>query len=239
MQARMFDLLFALLVFLAAWGGFLIGLGLGSDYGILGRAIGGVLGLIVGGAASVLLGLFAAVLRELTERIWRWWRPYPPPCENGTCAHRSHFRSTEIPDDVVHSFAGLAKYGQRCRCGNLYVGGIEHGLQNRWVRVLPDGTIGAYLIHRPFGRWQPDNSTEFGPGGIERVLDRFGRILERQVPRWVFPPLMTIIFGGMASHAVYSQSDFGHRFALWFIGALATTGFVGGCVMLWIGPAYF
>ncbi|WP_339910966.1 hypothetical protein [Symmachiella dynata] len=239
MQVRPIDLLFALLAFVGAMCGVSIGLGLGSDFGILGKTVGGVLGLIVGVTASVLFGLFAAVVRDLLDRIWRRWRPYPPPCENGTCVHASHFRSTEIPDEIVHAVAGLAKYGQRCRCGNLYSSGIAHGLLNRWVRVLPDGTIRAYLIHRPFGRWEPDNSTEIKPGMIERVLDRFGRILEGQVPGWVVPPLMTIIFAGIASYAVYAQSGFQHPFAFWFIGALATCGFVGGCVFLWKGPAHF
>ncbi|TWU07005.1 hypothetical protein CA54_54090 [Symmachiella macrocystis] len=239
MQVRPIDLLFVFLALVCSMCGFLFGLGLGSDYGILGKAVGCVLGLIIGGAASVLFMLCVAVVGDLLDRIWRRWRPYPPPCENGTCVHTSHFRSTEIPDEMVHSVAGLAKYGQRCRCGNLYAGGIAHGLQNRWVRVLPDGTIRAYLIHRPFGRWKPDNSTEIKQETIERVLDRFGRILEGQVPGWGLPPLMTIIFAGIASYAVYSQSGFQHPFALWFIGALATYGFVSGCVFLWKGPAHF
>jgi hypothetical protein len=241
MQVRPIDLLFVFLALVGAMCGFSIGLGLGlgSDYGILGKAIGGVLGLIVGGAASVLFMLCVTMVRDLLDRVWRRWRPSPPPCENGTCVHPSHFRSTEIPDEIMDAVAGFAKYGQRCRCGNLYASGISHGLQNRWVRVLQDGTIRAYLIHRPFGRWQPDNSTEIKPGTIERVFDRLGRILEGQIPGWVVPPLMTIIFGGIASFVVYSQSGLEHPFAFWFIGALAICGFVGGCVILWKGPAHF
>src|SRR4051812_27709790 len=174
------ELFFLLLITLSAIWGFSLGARLGSTYGILGKTISAVVGLIAGVVATVLAGFLAALAEEPLDRFWRRWRPYPPVCENGTCAGRHDYETTKVPEETVAAVKGLSWLGYRCKCGNIYAGGYGYGMQNRWVRILPDGQIRPYLTHRVLGRWQIDD----GSGMAEEWVEAQSWIDRLAIPGW-------------------------------------------------------
>src|SRR5437867_2731615 len=129
------ELLFILLMVVCMLAGVLHGIRFGSSYGPLGKWIGGIGGLIVGVAVAVMAMFMAALIDLPFDRFWRWWRPYPPVCENGTCKGYRGYDVIRIPEEVLQRVKGLSWVGWRCKCGNIYAGGIGYGMQNRYVRV--------------------------------------------------------------------------------------------------------
>src|SRR5437762_2994979 len=111
--------------------GCLAGAKVGSRYGLLGEVIGCIAGALAGGTAAVLAALLAALVYEPVDRFWRWWRPYPPPCENGTCRALRDWKTTPTPDDALAAVKGLSVVAWQVKGGNLYGGRYEHGLQDR------------------------------------------------------------------------------------------------------------
>ena len=215
-------LLFLLLTLLAA----LVGSRFGSQYGTLGA----VSGMLVGAVVGCLAGLLAAFVLELFDGFWSWWRPYPPVCENGTCVGPSSYESVMLPKEHVAAVAGLSPFGDRCKCGNLYTGGYAGGFRNRWVRILPDGTIRPYLKHVVFGRWRRDEATTIetiGPGPLERACNRLDRV---DIPGWLVPILSMSIFGAIAFIAAWRKLLVADPVALWMAGLISLWGFVFGCI---------
>jgi hypothetical protein len=184
----------------------------------------------------LLFGLPLAVILEPVDRFSRWWRPYPPPCENGTCVGGSGYVPATIPDDVLTAVAGLSPYGRRCRCGDLYTGGTAHGLRNRWVRVLPNGAIRPYLKHGFWGRWRRDNAGVIEPGLPERAINWWAQFTDRQIPGWAAVALTTALPTGAAVLAISEAAGLANPIAPWLVGLVALLGFITGCVILWIGP---
>ena len=125
------ELLCFLLVIICALVGVFHGVNLGSSHGMLGRIIGGIGGFLVGVFAAVAAIFIVALINEPFERFWRWWRPYPPVCENGTCNGFRGYNLAEIPEDLLRRVKGLSHLGWRCKCGNIYAGGYGYGMQNR------------------------------------------------------------------------------------------------------------
>lgn len=146
----------------AIWGG-----KIGAEYGPLGILPGVVAGTMAWIVCGIVLYVVFALLVTLIcwpfSKFWRWWRPYPPVCENGTCKGFQSYEYYHIPDEMRADKQWIACLGLRCECGNIYVGGIGYGVLNRWFRLLPDGTIRPYLKHRVLGRWQPDVQAEVIP----------------------------------------------------------------------------
>jgi len=146
-----------MLVLIGAIVGLFYGIVIGAKYGVAAKIAGAIVGMMLGGLSVVLAGFIVALILEPFDRLWRWWRPYPPVCENGTCVGYESFESVKLEEHVVEKTAGLSWLGWRCNCGNFYGGGYEFPFHNRWVRVLPNGKIRPYLIHRFLGRWYPDD----------------------------------------------------------------------------------
>jgi hypothetical protein len=231
------ELEFLLFAFLCAVIGCSLGIKFGSSYGIQGKVIGGIVGSMAGVAAVALATLIAVLVYD---HIWRRWRPYPPVCENGTCMGLPNYKTTKIPEDVLATVKGLSSLGWRCTCGNVYAGGYAQGLQNRWVRVLPDAKIRPYLKHRMLGRWKPDDALPIGPGRIERAVQWLDRhtdpYFQAKIPGWVIPGLMAVITGGLAFVVVWSESGLTNPNGPWFVIVVAFLGFVLGCIAWWLGP---
>jgi hypothetical protein len=231
-----FEFMVVLLALLGAVVGGVYGFDIGSRRGVLAGFAAGVLGAVVGllGTllAAFLLAFLLSPLDALLERFARWWRPYPPACENGACAGRDAYQRCEIPEEVVKRVRGLCRSGYRCKCGNVYATGHDYGMQRRFLRVLPDGKIRPYLRFRIFGRWRADD----GRGIIELPPD-YVEPVPREIPGWVVPCLSTAIFGGVAFCVVYlSPSAKPHPIDPWFVLAVAALGFVTGCVVWWRTP---
>ena len=112
-----FEFMVAFLALCGAMVGFSYGLDFGWHYGVLAGLAGGVLGAGVGllgtFLAMFLLVLVLSPLDTLAGRFARWWRPFPPPCENGTCIGRDAYRRCEIPEEVVNRVRGLCRSGYR------------------------------------------------------------------------------------------------------------------------------
>lgn len=227
-QVNLFDLLMLVLLVLSALTGLYWGIELGSAYGFLGRPIGGVLGAAAGVIGAVLVTLTIFVASEPFDRFWRWWRPYPPACENGTCAGQDDYSRCEIPEDVVRRVRSLARFGKRCRCGNIYGGGCDYPLLNRWVRVLPEGTVRPYLRHRPFGRWIRDETNV-----VAKASEPKRPRPSIKIPRWVVPVALAVISGGMAAKVAYiGPHATADPIRPWFVLACAALGLGLGCVAL-------
>ncbi len=225
-----------LLAFFGAVVGFFYGQDFGSRYGVFVGLAGGVLGAVVGllGTllAAFLLLLVLWPLDTLVERLARWWRPYPPVCENGTCAAREAYTDCEIPQEVVKRVRGLCRTGYRCKCGNVYATGYDYGMQRRFLRVLPDGRIQPYVRFRVFGRWRADDGR-----GIVEITPDYVEPVPLDIPGWAIPLLSTAICGGIALCVIYlPRGHKPHPIAPWFVLAVAVVGLVVGCVVWWIGP---
>lgn len=228
------DLMMLFLIFIGAFVGFVYGIEIGSDYGIWGKVIGGITGpiVVVVAALSATWLLFLVVVEPI-DRFNRWWRPYPPVCENGCCESYSDYQSYTIPEDVVKRVKGMAHYGNRCRCGNIYAGGCDSPMLNRWVRVLPNGEVRPYLKHVVFGRWKPDEGEIVVVKKEDSETHRTPLIL----PGWIIPVFMTLICGGMAFFEIYIRTDLEpHPLSAWFVGGIALLGFVIGCIVWWKCP---
>lgn len=146
--------------FLALFAGGYWGSEFARNYGVLAQLAGLVLGAVVMGALAIGARiLLLVVVAEPFDKFARWWRPFPPPCENGTCRHQSDYERYELPPELVERWTGLARSGYRCRCGHVYGCGCDWPLLNRFVRVLPDGSLRPYLRYLPFGPWRPDPPT--------------------------------------------------------------------------------
>lgn len=230
-EVTLIDLLVLWLVLLGAAGGFLVGKELGSDYGLLGKVIGGIVGPIAGVAAALVATLLIALISEPFDRFWRWWRPYLPVCEDGTCSGRDGYRPCEIPEDVCKTVKGLCSRGNRCKCGNVYATGYDYPMRNRWVRVLPDGKIRPYLKHGLFGRWRPDD----GSGIVQKAAEPEEPRAEIEIPGWVIPGASAALCGAVAWLVVcFETQREPHPIAPWFVLGCAALGLVAGCAGWWI-----
>ncbi len=166
------DLLALLLLFISLIVGLRYGIRWGGSLGTLGAAVGGVIGVVAGVAFTVVAMLLAAWVSWRVVAFTCWWRPYPPPCERGTCIRPDQQRLEHLPEEIGETRPDLSCCGYRCQCGNLYA---PLG-STRWVRVLPDGTLEPYLVHRPFGRWRPDPAKELPPYRHVSEAAFFGRV---------------------------------------------------------------
>lgn len=225
--------------FLAVFG-LLVGILLGADYGSRFGVLGGLLGALVGAVVGFLGTLLATFLLTfallpldcLLDRFSRWWCPYVPACENGTCVEGEGYSACEIPEEVVKRVKGLCRTGYRCKCGHVYATGYDYGMQRRFIRVLPDGTIRPYLRHRIFGRWRPDE----GQGIVELPPD-YVEPAPLKIPGWTVPCLCMLLCGGIAFYVVYLRSgNERHPVAPWFVLGATLLGFASGCIAWWIGP---
>jgi hypothetical protein len=214
-----------------------LGADLASDLGTFGKLIGGLIGAVAGFLGTivscVLMVAALSPLDWLVERIGRWWCPFPPICESGTCMKETHYTDCEIAEEVVARVRGLCRRGHCCRCGNVYATGYDYGMQRRFIRVLPDGAISPYLRHRVFGRWRVDD----GRGIVEIVPGMEVDRPPREVPGWTIPCFTTVLAGGIAFYVVYLNGDVEpDPAAPWFVLAATAVGLIGGLVRLWIGP---
>lgn len=126
--------------------------------GFVGGVGGGIAGVAVGVILYMVIVMVAAALAWPFEAFGRWWRPYPPPCKNGTC-RSGDYDIESLPPEVCERHNALSIVGWRCRCGDLYAG--TH--TNRWVLIRPDGTVEPVLMHRAFGRWRRDPAQILDP----------------------------------------------------------------------------
>lgn len=131
----------------------------GAAWGIFGSIGGGIVGFIAGVAFTVFVRFLASLISPPFEAFRRWWRPYPPPCEHGTCTNLGQYHVERLRDEFHENRPDLSSIGWRCRCGGLYAGVGA----TRWVRVLSEGTLEPYLVHRPFGRWRRDPAEQLPP----------------------------------------------------------------------------
>jgi len=234
------ELLVFVLIAVCAWAGVVHGIKIGASYGTPGKWIGGIAGLITGVVAAGVYVFVAALINEPFDRFWRWWRPYPPMCENGKCEGLRANETCKIPEDIIQKIKGISWLGWRCKCGNLCAGGFGYGMRNRWVRVLANGEIRPYLKHRSFGRWIPDDGVGIGVPGknekIEKALDNLDRV---KLPGWVMACLLTVIFGSVAAITVWNNSGFSNPIGPWFVVACSAMGLVFGSVAWWLGPSKF
>jgi hypothetical protein len=231
-----FELMVVVLALLGGVAGFFYGLDFGWHYGVFVGLAGGVLGAVVG-LLGTLLAMFLLVLvlsplDTLAERFARWWRPYPPVCENGTCIGRDAYRRCEIPEEAVNRVRGLCRSGYRCKCGNVYATGYDYGMQRRFLRVLADGKLRPYLRFRIFGRWRADDGR-----GIIEITPDYVEPPPREIPGWTIPLLSTAICAGIAWCVVYlPRGRKPHPIDPWFVLGVAALGLVMGCVVWWRGP---
>ena len=226
-QVDLFSLFFLAIVLLSALTGLYWGSELGSAHGFWGRLIGGVLGTIAGPMGAMLIAIAITVATEPVDRFWRWWRPYPPACENGTCVRWNDYRRCQIPEGTVRRVRGLACFGERCRCGNLYTGGCDYPLLNRWVRVLPDGDVRPYLRHRVLGRWIRDETNVVVKASESKWSDA-----SLDIPGWLLPVALTVICGGIALTVAYVGPDAkADPIRPWFVIACAALGLGIGCAV--------
>jgi len=153
--ATLTEMLAMLLVLFCALSGVLVASRLAAGHGVLLAVACGALGFLAGAVAGI-IALFIIVVAVWVPRdvFWQWWRPYPPPCENGTCRRRD-YRIVSVPE-ADRKIEGLSPIRWICKCGHVYASGTSRGLEGRWVRVLPEGKIRPYLKHRFAGRWRPD-----------------------------------------------------------------------------------
>jgi hypothetical protein len=149
------ELLALLMIISFMIAGLLKGVKIGNEFGVIGAIIGAVVGSIAGLVAALALILLIVLIYRPYEAFWKWWRPYPPVCENGTCVGYEAYETMKTPDEVRVNASDISPVCYRCKCGNHYGGGTKT-LWNRWVRIMPDGTTRPYLKHRSFGRWKPD-----------------------------------------------------------------------------------
>lgn len=188
------------------------------------------MGLIAGVVGAVLLALVIAIASQPVNTFWRWWRPYPPACENGTCVSPRDYRPSEIPEDVVRRVRGLSRFGNRCRCGNVYAGGCDYPLLNRWVRVLPDGEVRPYLMHRVFGKWKLDETTVVSKAAESKAI---GPPIE--LPGWTIPLASTILCGGIAlAIAYFGPEAKAHPIRPWFVMGCTVFGLAVGSAVWWM-----
>lgn len=196
------ELLMMVLFGSAVIAGVFTGVRLASSYGFAAQFVGALVGPIIAiVVAFVALLLLCTIILDPFDRLSRWWRPYPPTCENAVCTHSSGYALYDLPDDLVQRWKGLSRSGYQCRCGFVYAGGYESPLRSRWVRVMPDGTLRPYLRHRPFGRWQPDD--HHATVAVPPVPTR----PEIQLPRWTAPVFLFAICGGMAFVVTFRDLD--------------------------------
>jgi hypothetical protein len=225
------ELLVLVLVFLSMLAGLARGVEFGAAHGPLGRIAGGALGAAAGAVGALLAVLLIALICEPFERFWRWWRPSLPACENGTCRGYGDYKRCDIPPETRRKVQGLASSGWRCRCGNVYGGGCDYPLLNRFVRILPNGTVRPYLKHRLLGRWRPDNRTTFPSPPAAGT-----HWTEKDLPGWLVPLFTGVLCGAISLFVVWRQSGLSRPTAPWFIGGCALLGLVLGCVAWRIGP---
>jgi hypothetical protein len=187
-----------LMVMLAALLGMLIGAERGGHFGASHGIVGRILGGICGGIGGLVLGIVGgAGCLLLLDAVQRWQlrrQPFPPPCENGCCTNASDFERCDIPDKVVQSFEGMASYGYRCCCGNVYGEGNESGLTVRCFRLLPNGTIRPYLRHGIFGSWKPDDRTGWRPRAAPG---------KPGAGNWIVIPLLMLITAAICSFVAW------------------------------------
>ena len=98
--------------------------------------VGYALGLVGGGAAITTL---IYVLLTLHDLIW-WGRPPLPACRNGKCK----------ADDYELRCVG-EEFDWFCKCGTRY-----RKKPRRLYEVRSDGSLGRYMIWKPFRGWFPD-----------------------------------------------------------------------------------
>lgn len=202
----------------------------GSDYGILVRIVGWLLGPVI--VTLLAFGtwlLLYLVIVDPIERILTWWRPHPPPCENKTCTHAAGYRAYKLPDDVARRWKGLASWGRQCGCGRVYAGGNDSPLRDRWVRVLPDGSLRPYLRHRLFGRWKPDRA--------DAVIAVPATYKETPPAEINFPtgtPTIVLTLFTMATSLWVVWSDLPtHELAYPFVAACTLLALITGIVVEW------
>jgi hypothetical protein len=90
----------------------------------------------VGGVVATLLVLLGVAVAD--TYLWSGSPPHPPTCRSGKCKWEEFEIRTLGDDDAGHF----------CRCGDRY---DKRG--RRWVEILPDGTIGPFMIWRPLRGW--------------------------------------------------------------------------------------
>ena len=125
----------------------------GPGWALLGAALGFVLGMIAGLALFFLIILVFDSLKIFCK----WWRPSLPVCESG-CCDQNDYKTVETPLSVRKHVEGVPDYAYRCKCGHLYTKIDNMALTTKWSRLLSDNTIQPYLVHLPFGRWNPDKN---------------------------------------------------------------------------------
>jgi hypothetical protein len=151
------EILVILWVLIFAVSGLANGSRFGSQYGPGWSVLGAVIGFFTGILVAVALLLLFGLIVEMVGRFCKWWRLFPPVCENGTC-RPSYYESTETPLLLRKHVDGIQYHAYRCKCGNLYTKIGCLSLKTQWVRILSDNAIQPYLKHFPFGRWKPDTS---------------------------------------------------------------------------------
>ena len=100
----------------------------------------GTLGWWLGVPAG--LALWIAITQIVIKTAYRF-RPNAPVCRNEKCFAKDYSVLKFTPDGVMF----------RCRCGNTYLKS-----KNRFVEVLPDGSVHPYMRRSTWRNWRPDSA---------------------------------------------------------------------------------
>jgi hypothetical protein len=223
-------MLFLLFLFFCGFSGCMAGLEVASSGGFWGHLLGALVGFVAGVLGAVLVGLLAALTYTPIEWFRDWWRPYPPVCANGCCRGLGDYQIASVPDEVCAAKKGMSRVGWRCQCGNLYAGGYAHGFLNRFVRILPDGSIRLYLKHRILGRWVPDDGVGIEGSRLEKALDRLDKV---QIPAWLIPFLSCLLLASVAAAGV-GMPGLATPIGVCLVLVSATMGLLAGSIAWWI-----
>ena len=99
--------------------------------------------------------------------------------------------------------------------------------------MLPSGEIRPYFKHSAFGKWKADHTVVMSPGRIDKAMDALDHV---QIPGWMIPCLMPVVFGGSAFLIVWIKSGLVNPVDFIFVAMVAILGFVIGCFVWWLGP---
>jgi hypothetical protein len=220
------ELLVLILVMLFAITGFLKGIKIGYEFGLIWSVVGGLVGLIAGIIASIILVLLMLLIQRPYEILQKWWRPYPPVCENGTCRGYDSYELCKTPEETRKSAKHISPISYRCKCGNLYAGGTQ-SLCNQWVRILSDGRIQPYLKHRWYGRWRTDVSEQ------EKTITQSSDIGDRSISKKDLEKYLRLSQKLIIGHAVFTLITIIIALAIWRIWDPTWWLYL---LILWAGP---
>jgi hypothetical protein len=98
----------------------------------------GIKGWFMGVPVGVIVPI---LLTQAALKVYYRTRPNRPGCRRWKCTAAGYSTAQFTPEGAVF----------RCCCGDTCV---RKG--NRFVELLPDGSIRPYMIRAPFGDWRPD-----------------------------------------------------------------------------------